>query len=95
MRPIFRGISGKPIVGDIEDAAKEQNGTKESAGSADIDSQYIKSRTTQETSMHLALVVALGSISVAPFIGRWRANLWLKQNLRTVPTVHNNVVEIA
>ena len=45
--------------------------------------------------MHVALAVALGSISVAPFIGRWRANLWLKQNLRPVRTVHNNVVEIA
>ena len=45
--------------------------------------------------MHVAFAVALGSISVAPFIGRWRANRWLKQNLRPVHTVHNNVVEIA
>ncbi len=29
--------------------------------------------------MHVALGVALGSIVVAPFIGKWRANVWLNR----------------
>lgn len=28
--------------------------------------------------MHVALVVAFGLIVGAPFLGRWRANVWLQ-----------------
>ena len=50
--------------------------------------------------MHVALGVALGSIVVAPFVGRWRANVWLRRREEalelTVPRrIPNNIVEIA
>jgi hypothetical protein len=31
--------------------------------------------------MHIALGVSFGMIVAAPFIGRWRANVWLKNHL--------------
>jgi hypothetical protein len=31
--------------------------------------------------MHVALGVAFGMVAVAPFIGRWRANVWLKKHM--------------
>jgi hypothetical protein len=45
--------------------------------------------------MHTALAVAFGLIVVAPFFGRWRANLWLKTNMPQKQGVVNTVVEIA
>ena len=50
--------------------------------------------------MHVALGVALGSIVVAPFIGKWRANVWLRSReqafeLATRRTTGSNVIEIA
>lgn len=44
--------------------------------------------------MHVAMAVAFAMILVAPFFGRWRANVWLKANLpQEQATV--NVPEIA
>ena len=46
--------------------------------------------------MEVALAVAFGLIIVAPFFGRWRANVWLQANVpeeRLAPA--NNVIEIA
>jgi hypothetical protein len=31
--------------------------------------------------MHIALAVAFAMVAVAPFFGRWRANVWLKKNM--------------
>lgn len=31
--------------------------------------------------MHVALALAFSMILVAPFFGRWRANVWLKANM--------------
>ena len=31
--------------------------------------------------MHVAMAVAFSMILVAPFFGRWRANVWLKANV--------------
>ncbi len=45
--------------------------------------------------MHVALAVAFGSIMVAPFIGRWRANVWLKSNVQAPRPLPKNVIEIA
>lgn len=46
--------------------------------------------------MEVALALAFGLIVVAPFLGRWRANVWLRTHIvapETAPA--NNVVEIA
>ena len=53
--------------------------------------------------MHVALAVALGSIAVAPFVGRWRANAWLQRQIdeaerayaTTTRPRRDNVIEIA
>lgn len=51
--------------------------------------------------MHVALGVALGSIVVAPFFGKWRANVWLRNRERVTGVAtpaqrrRNNVIEIA
>jgi hypothetical protein len=37
--------------------------------------------------MHIALAVAFGMIAVAPFFGRWRANVWLKKHMSEERTV--------
>ena len=31
--------------------------------------------------MHIAMAIAFSMILVAPFFGRWRANVWLKANV--------------
>jgi hypothetical protein len=31
--------------------------------------------------MHVAMAVAFSMILIAPFFGRWRANVWLKANM--------------
>jgi len=33
--------------------------------------------------MLIVLGVALGMVVVAPFLGRWRAKVWLKKNITT------------
>ena len=52
--------------------------------------------------MHTALGVALCSIVVAPFVGRWRANVWLQKRESALEAAHvqarsmrKNVIEIA
>ena len=50
--------------------------------------------------MHVALAVAFGSVVVAPFVGRWRANAWLAARQReqaeaTRRPRPSNVIEIA
>lgn len=45
--------------------------------------------------MHIALAVAFGSVAVAPFVGRWRANVWLKKNMPAERTVRARMPEIA
>lgn len=36
---------------------------------------------TKEMFMKIALAIAFGMVAVAPFFGRWRANVWLKKNM--------------
>ena len=54
---------------------------------------------TREKYMHVALGVALGSIVVAPFVGKWRANVWLRNREDAFAAANrpalNNVIEIA
>lgn len=45
--------------------------------------------------MHVALGVAFGSIVVAPFVGRWRANVWLRTRIQAPRPLPKNVIEIA
>jgi hypothetical protein len=40
-------------------------------------------------SMHVVMAVAFAMILVAPFFGRWRANVWLKANLPEEQTAAN------
>jgi hypothetical protein len=35
----------------------------------------------KEINMHVAMAVSFAMILVAPFFGRWRANVWLKANM--------------
>ena len=44
--------------------------------------------------MPIALAIAFGAVAVAPFVGRWRANVWLKQNMPARQTV-KSIAEIA
>jgi integral membrane sensor domain MASE1 len=44
--------------------------------------------------MHIALGVAFGMIAAAPFIGRRRANVWLKKNMPQERVV-NSIPETA
>ena len=52
-----------------------------------------------DETMHVALGVALGSIVVAPFVGKWRANVWLRNREQAFEAADrrtlNNVIEIA
>jgi hypothetical protein len=41
----------------------------------------ISLRERGENRMHVAMAVAFSMILVAPFFGRWRANVWLKANM--------------
>ena len=45
--------------------------------------------------MTVALAIAFGSIAVAPFIGKWRANVWLKTGVPEPRQLPKNVIEIA
>ena len=50
----------------------------------------------EENFMEVALALAFGLIIVAPFFGRWRANVWLRTHIAEPQTSRaNNVVEIA
>ena len=43
-----------------------------------------------EDPLSIAIAIAFASVVAAPFIGRWRANVWLKANLpaeETAPSV--------
>ena len=35
----------------------------------------------EEMTMHVLMAIAFAMILVAPFFGRWRANVWLKANV--------------
>ena len=53
-----------------------------------------KSEGRKETFMRLALGIAFGMIAVAPFFGRWRANVWLKKHVPAEQTM-KSLPEIA
>jgi hypothetical protein len=44
--------------------------------------------------MHIALGTAFGMIVAAPFVGRWRASVWLKKNMSQAQVV-SRIAEIA
>jgi integral membrane sensor domain MASE1 len=44
--------------------------------------------------VHIALGTAFGMIAAAPFVGRWRANIWLKKNMSQAQIV-SRIAEIA
>jgi hypothetical protein len=44
--------------------------------------------------MHIALVISFGMIAAAPFVGRWRANVWLRKHMPVERTVES-IPEIA
>jgi hypothetical protein len=41
----------------------------------------------KEMFMHIALGIAFAMVAVAPFVGRWRANVWLRKNIHSGNTV--------
>jgi hypothetical protein len=47
--------------------------------------------------MKFALILPFVLIAVAPLVGRWRANVWLKRNIKGKPTkqVAGRLVETA
>jgi hypothetical protein len=45
--------------------------------------------------MHIALGVAFAMIAVAPFIGRWRANVWLKKHMQPQEQNASHVPDLA
>jgi hypothetical protein len=49
----------------------------------------------KETFMHVALGIAFGMIVVAPFFGRWRANVWLEKHISAEHTVTSIQQEVA
>ncbi|WP_353064687.1 hypothetical protein RBB77_02845 [Tunturibacter psychrotolerans] len=44
--------------------------------------------------MRVALGIAFAMVAVAPFFGRWRANVWLKKHIPVEPTM-KSLPEIA
>jgi hypothetical protein len=44
--------------------------------------------------MQIALGISFGMIAAAPFVGRWRANVWLKKHMPTERTM-KSIPEIA
>ncbi len=44
--------------------------------------------------MYIAFGIAFAMIVAAPFVGRWRANVWLKKNMHAEKTMES-LVEIA
>jgi hypothetical protein len=53
-----------------------------------------KPKGRKEMFMRLALGIAFGMIAVAPFFGRWRANVWLKKHIPAERTM-KSLPEIA
>ncbi|HXC96878.1 MAG TPA: hypothetical protein VNU92_14345 [Edaphobacter sp.] len=45
--------------------------------------------------MDIALVISFGMIAAAPFVGRWRANVWLKKNMPVGRRSAESIPEIA
>lgn len=41
----------------------------------------LMSGRSKETIMKIALAIAFAVIAIAPFFGRWRANVWLKKHM--------------
>lgn len=35
----------------------------------------------EKVEMHIALGISFGMIAAAPFVGRWRANVWLRKHM--------------
>jgi integral membrane sensor domain MASE1 len=56
--------------------------------------RILKTLGKKEMFMHIALGTAFGMIAAAPFIGRWRANVWLKKNMPQEQVV-SRIPEIA
>ena len=44
--------------------------------------------------MHIALAISFGMIALAPFVGRWRANVWLKKHVPSARAI-KSIPEIA
>jgi hypothetical protein len=44
--------------------------------------------------MQIALGISFGMIAAAPFVGRWRANVWLKKHMTAERSV-KRIPEIA
>jgi hypothetical protein len=49
----------------------------------------------KEMFMRIALGVAFGMIAVAPFVGRWRANVWLKKHMPPQEQSPNSIPDLA
>jgi hypothetical protein len=48
----------------------------------------------EKVEMHIALGISFGMIAAAPFVGRWRANVWLKKHMSEERSV-KSIPEIA
>lgn len=42
--------------------------------------------------MRIALAVAFALVAIAPFFGRWRANVWLKKHMPAGRTMKSKTV---
>jgi hypothetical protein len=47
-----------------------------------------------DVEMHIALGISFGMIVAAPFVGRWRANVWLRKHTSGEQTI-KSIPEIA
>jgi hypothetical protein len=65
----------------------------QTAGSTQKDIQDLREKG--DVFMHIALGVAFGMIAVAPFIGRWRANVWLKKHMPPQEQNVNRIPDLA
>jgi hypothetical protein len=48
----------------------------------------------EKVEMHIALGISFGMIAAAPFVGRWRANVWLRKNMPAERSI-KSIPEIA
>ena len=53
------------------------------------------SKEMREPAMLTAVAVAFSLIVLAPFIGRWRANVWLKANVPAEESAADRIPETA
>jgi hypothetical protein len=44
--------------------------------------------------MYIALGISFGIVAAAPFVGRWRANIWLRKHMPAERSV-KSILEIA